>query len=132
MHSSAYQYYCRVIFTYEHYPSGEFPPASEILPLSGDDKVVVKTFILNDIASNGKTLLTGPLFSSLQINGAWATKVSYTRSGDNGPVQCFIYYFHNQTDFVRLICSYRMKPDEDKLRMASAIDSVVESFKWLR
>lgn len=124
---AAYQKYARIMIQTENGNVGDFSYYDGSCELSDSDIVNFNRLAYQELSPQMHMTIKPSTKGFFLDNGIYCIMTSYQRSGVYGNVDVCIYYFFNDNQWAKVLCSY--KNSEEKL-WKKVMENAIESFKW--
>lgn len=124
---AAYQKYARIMIQTEIGNVGDVSYYDGSCELSDSDIVYFNRLAYQELSPQMHMTIKPSTKGFFLDNGNYCIMTSYQRSGVYGNVDVCIYYFFNDNQWAKVLCSY--KNSEEKL-WKKVMENAIESFKW--
>lgn len=124
---AAYQKYARIMIQTEIGNVGDFSYYDGSSELSDSDIVNFNRLAYQELSPQMHMTIKPSTKGFFLGNGNYCIMTSYQRSGVYGNVDVCIYYFFNDNQWAKVLCSY--KNSEERL-WKKVMENAIESFKW--
>lgn len=125
---AAYQKYARIMIQTEIGNVGDFSYYDGSCELSDSDIVNFNRLAYQELAPQMHMTIKPSTKGFFLDNGNYCIMTSYQRSGVYGNVDVCIYYFFNDNQSAKVLCSYK---DSEKTYWQKVMEDAVKSFKWI-
>lgn len=125
---AAYQKYARIMIQTEFGNVGDFSYYDGSCELSDSDIVNFNRLAYQELAPQMHMTIKPSTKGFFLDNGNYCIMTSYQRSGVYGNVDVCIYYFFNDNQSAKVLCSYK---DSEKTYWQKVMEDAVKSFKWI-
>ncbi len=125
---TAYQKYARIMIQTENANSGDFSCYDGSHELSDSDIVYFNRLAYQELEPQMHMTIKPSTKGCFLDNGNYCIMTSYQRSGVYGNVDVCIYYFFNDSQYAKILCSY--KNSEEKY-WQEVMEDAINSFRWL-
>lgn len=125
---TAYQKYARIMIQTENANEGDFAYYDGSYELSDSDIVYFNRLAYQELAPQMRMTIKPSTQGYFLDNGNYCIKTSYQRSGVYGNVDVCIYYFFNDSQRAKVLCSYK---DSEKTYWQKVMEDAIVSFKWI-
>lgn len=125
---AAYQKYARIMIQTEIGNVGDFSYYDGSCELSDSDIVNFNRLAYQELAPQMHMTIKPSTKGFFLDNGNYCIMTSYQRSGVYGNVDVCIYYFFNDNQSAKVLCSYKYS---EKTYWQKVMEDVVKSFKWI-
>lgn len=125
---AAYQKYARIMIQTEFGNIGDFSYYDGSCELSDSDIVNFNRLAYQELAPQMHMTIKPSTKGFFLDNGNYCIMTSYQRSGVYGNVDVCIYYFFNDNQSAKVLCSYK---DSEKTYWQKVMEDAVKSFKWI-
>lgn len=125
---AAYQKYARIMILTENANEGDYSYYDGSYELSDSDIVYFNRLAYQELAPQMRMTIKPSTKGCFLDNGNYCIKTSYQRSGVYGNVDVCIYYFFNESQSAKVLCSYK---DSEKKLWQKVMDDAIGSFKWI-
>lgn len=124
----AFRTYCRIMIAVNKGISGDYARSTDYEDL---DAETIRTFQSLASQSSGRYEILGkPNVKWIRVEGTYAVKVDYVRTGSEGHRTCVnTYYFFNDDKMAQITLSYRQA---DASKWKEDFENVIRTFKWLK
>lgn len=125
---AAYQKYARIMIQTEIGNVGDFSYYDGSCELSDSDIVNFNRLAYQELSPQMHMTIKPSTKGFFLDNGNYCIMTSYQRSGVYGNVDVCIYYFFNDNQWAKVLCSYK---DSEKTYWQKVMEDAVKSFKWI-
>lgn len=125
---AAYQKYARIMIQTEIGNVGDFSYYDGSCELSDSDIVNFNRLAYQELAPQMHMTIKPSTKGFFLDNGNYCIMTSYQRSGVYGNVDVCIYYFFNDNQSAKVLCSYK---DSEKTYWQKVMEDAVKSFEWI-
>lgn len=125
---AAYQKYARIMIQTEISNEGDYSYYDGSCELSDSDIVNFNRLAYQELAPQMHMTIKPSTKGFFLDNGNYCIMTSYQRSGVYGNVDVCIYYFFNDNQSAKVLCSYKYS---EKTYWQKVMEDVVKSFKWI-
>ena len=125
---AAYQKYARIMIQTEISNEGDYSYYDGSHELSDKDVEYFNRLAYQELAPQMHMTIKPSTKGFFFDNENYCIMTSYQRSGVYGNVDVCIYYFFNDNQSAKVLCSYK---DSEKTYWQKVMEDAVESFKWI-
>lgn len=125
---AAYQKYARIMIQTEISNEGDYSYYDGSHELSDNDVEYFNRLAYQELAPQMHMTIKPSTKGFFFDNENYCIMTSYQRSGVSGNVDVCIYYFFNDNQSAKVLCSYK---DSEKTYWQKVMKDAVESFKWI-
>lgn len=125
---AAYQKYARIMIQTEISNEGDYSYYDGSHELSDNDVEYFNRLAYQELAPQMHMTIKPSTKGFFFDNENYCIMTSYQRSGAYGNVDVCIYYFFNDNQSAKVLCSYK---DSEKTYWQKVMEDAVESFKWI-
>lgn len=125
---AAYKKYARIMIQTENGNVGDFSYYDGSCELSDSDIVNFNRLAYQELSPQMHMTIKPSTKGFFLDNGIYCIMTSYQRSGVYGNVDVCIYYFFNDNQWAKVLCSYK---DSEKTYWQKVMEDAVKSFKWI-
>lgn len=127
--SAAYQKYARIMIQTENGNDGDYAYCDRFQELSDSDMVFFNRLAYQELTPQMRMTIKPSTKGRFLKNGYYCIMTSYQRSGVYGNVDVSIYYFFNNSQFAKILYSYK---NSEKEYWQKAMDDAINSFRWIK
>lgn len=124
----AYQKYARIMIQTENGNEGDYAYYGGSHELSDSDVVYFNRLAYQELSPQMHMTIKPSTKGCFLDNGNYCIMTAYQRSGVYGNVDVCIYYFFNNSQSAKVLCSY--KNSEEKL-WKKVMEDAIDSFRWI-